>query len=165
MDEPMCTKEWINKCDAHSLILTHISTIICRSFVSCTNETQRDWDGPGSPTDQNPVEFWGWHGRAGEGSTELPLPSLTLVAKGLWPVFPHLQNSPAVAMLLLLWEGSVLNPYFCHLIWKSKISRRTEKCWVSKHSTYRKEGHQDLAFSKRSVNVDCLLVDLEWFPS
>lgn len=41
-----------------------------------------------------------------------------------------------------------LNPYFYHLTWKSKISRRTEKHWVSEHSTYRKEAHQDLDFSE-----------------
>lgn len=153
-----CINEWTNKCDACSFILTHINTIICHSLDFFTNETQRSWDGPGSPTDQNPVDFWG-----GLRKTAL---SCHCHLSHLWlKVSNHFSTTCKTHQLwplLLLWEGSVPNAIFLSPYLEKQDFQKNWKA-LSKLSTCRKGGHQDLAFSKRFLNVGHLLLDLEWF--
>lgn len=107
-----CINEWTNKCDACSFILKHINTIIWHSLDFFTNETQRDWDGPGSPTDQNPVDFWGGLGKAALNCHCHPSHSWLKVSNH----FSSTCKTHLLWPLLVLWEGSVpksifLSPY------------------------------------------------------
>lgn len=109
IDGHVCTYEWINKCNACSLVLTHINRIInfARVWFSVQKKPsaqikERLWDQLGSRVTNRPkpsglirltLVCWGRQHRAWQGHTTQSLQLLTHMAKDFWPVFHHLQNS------------------------------------------------------------------------
>lgn len=129
IDGHVCTNEWINECDAYSLVLIHTNRIIQFGSLYKRNTVTRSekdcgtgW-GPGSPADQNPVGWSGLHQYIGEGSTECDgaIQRCHCNYSHTWQkvsarFFTICKIHSAVIMFLLLWEGLVRKSISCHLI-------------------------------------------------